>query len=109
MKHKSEKDLAWKANDLTIEYSGPAHLVVREKDKTVYTRKILFVKGAPKQIENSEGILEEAPLKLLAAGTARPLSGEESFTRSNPVRRPFCESRREAGSSKARHGKRMRR
>ncbi|MEA4880121.1 MAG: hypothetical protein VB045_01445, partial [Synergistaceae bacterium] len=96
MKHKREKDPAWKANNLTIEYSGPAHLVVREKDKTVYTRKILFVKGTPKQIENSEGILEEAPLKLFAAGTARPLSGEESFYEIKPGQEAFL--RIEAGS-----------
>lgn len=96
MKHEREKDPAWKANDLTIQYSGPAHLVVREKDKTVYTRKILFVKGAPKQIENSEGVLEEAPLKLFAAGTAGPLSREESFYEIKPGQEAFL--RIEAGS-----------
>ena len=96
MKHHSEKDPAWKANGLTIQYSGPAQLVVREKGKTVYTRKILFVKGLPKQLENRAGEMEEAPLRLFAAGTAEPLSEEESFYEIKPGQEAFL--RIEAGS-----------
>ncbi len=96
MKHHSEKDPAWKANGLSISYSGPALLVVREKDKTVYERKILFVKGEPKQIETADGTMEEAPLRLFAAGTAGPLSEEELFYEIKPGQEAFL--RIEAGS-----------
>ena len=96
MKHHSEKDPAWKANGLTIQYSGPAQLVVREKKKTVYTRKILFVKGAPKQIENKEGGMEDSPLRLFAAGTVEPLSEEELFYEIKPGQEAFLKI--EAGS-----------
>ena len=96
MKHHAEKDPAWKANGLTILYSGPALLVVREKDKTVYERKILFVKGEPKQIETADGTMEEAPVRLFAAGTAGPLSEEELFYEIQPGQEAFL--RIEAGS-----------
>ncbi|MBL3539336.1 hypothetical protein [Aminivibrio sp.] len=96
MKHHVEKDLAWKAEGLTIQYSGPALLVVREKDKTVYERKILFVKGEPKQIETAGGKMEEAPVRLFAAGTAGPLSEEELFYEIKPGQEAFL--RIEAGS-----------
>ena len=96
MKHHAEKDPAWKAGGLTIQYSGPALLVVKEKDKTAYERKILFVKGEPKQIETADGKMEEAPVRLFAAGTAGPLSEEELFYEIKPGQEAFL--RIEAGS-----------
>ena len=96
MKHHSEKDPAWKANNLVINYSGPAMLVVKEKEKTVYTRKVLFVKGAMEKIENREGEMEEAPLRLFAAGSAGPLSEEELFYEIKPGQEAFLKI--EAGS-----------
>ena len=96
MKHHAEKDPAWKANGLTIQYSGPALLVVKEKDKTAYTRKVLFVKGVMEKIENREGEMEEAPLRLFAAGTAGPLSEEELFYEIKPGQEAFLKI--EAGS-----------
>lgn len=96
MKHHAEKDPAWKANGLTIRYSGPAFLVVKEKGKTVYERKILFVKGEPERIETADGTMEEAPLRLFAAGTAGPLSEEELFYEIKPGQEAFL--RIEAGS-----------
>ncbi|WP_367338979.1 hypothetical protein [Aminivibrio sp.] len=65
------------------------HARGEEKEKTVYTRKVLFVKGAMEKIENREGEMEEAPLGLFAAGSAGPLSEEELFYEINRAGRAF--------------------
>ena len=87
VEHLQKKDPAWKAADLAIHYSGPAELVVlekeeqegREKKKEIYTRKLLFRKGALEQIETLEGTLEEAPLRLYAAPSGASLTEEQLF------------------------------
>lgn len=84
MKHHQDKDPAWKANDLAIQYSGPGLLVVREKGVEIYKRKVLFVKGEMKQAETPEGKMGEGPLKLYIAGTNRPLKEEERFYEIKP-------------------------
>ncbi len=87
MEHLREKDPAWKTADLTIHYSGPAELVVlekekkegREREKEIYTRKLLFRKGALEQIETLKGAFEEAPLRLYAAPSGATLTEEQAF------------------------------
>ncbi|MCF7936009.1 MAG: hypothetical protein K9L28_06700, partial [Synergistales bacterium] len=79
MEHLQDRDPAWTDAGLTIRYSGPAELVVQEERKPVYTRKLSFEKGLLRAVENPEGELEQAPLRLYVAGNDRPLSEEESF------------------------------
>jgi len=87
MEHLQKKDPAWKAADLIIHYSGPAELVVLEKEKQegeerekeIYTRKLLFRKGALEKIETLEGDFEEAPLRLYAAPSGATLTEEQAF------------------------------
>lgn len=84
MVHLQKKDPAWKANDLAIQYSGPGLLVVREKGKEVYKRKVAFVNGVMKLAETPGGKLEEGPLELFVAGAKGPLTEEELFYEIKP-------------------------
>jgi len=77
MEHLKKKDLAWSAFDLTIQYSGPAELLVLEKTKKIYSRKLHFNKGVLEKIETLEGALEKLPLRLFIAAEGFPF--ETSF------------------------------
>ncbi len=79
MEHHRKNDPAWEVFDLTIRYSGPAELVVSEKGKEVYLRKLLFKQGALEKIETLEGTLQEAPLRLFAAPSGASLTEEQAF------------------------------
>ncbi len=79
MEHLKKKDLAWSAFDLTIQYSGPAELLVLEKTKKIYSRKLHFNKGVLEKIETLEGALEKLPLRLFIAAEGFPLTEEEAF------------------------------
>ena len=79
MEHLKKKDPAWSAYDLTIQYSGPAELLVLEKTKKIYSRKLHFNKGVLEKIETLEGPLEKLPLRLFIAAEGFPLTEEEAF------------------------------
>ncbi|MGI6782884.1 MAG: hypothetical protein ACOX5A_01545 [Aminivibrio sp.] len=96
MKHLADKDPAWKEAGLSIEYSGPARLVIREKKEEILQRKVWFVKGRAALIEKKDGKMEKAPLKLFAAGSRGLSDEEELFYEIKPGQEAFI--RIEAGS-----------
>ena len=96
MRHLAEKDSAWREAGLSIEYSGPALLIIREKKEEVRERKLWFVKGQAEFIEKSDGDMARAPLKLFAAGSRGLSDEEELFYEIKPGQEAFV--RIEAGS-----------
>ncbi|MGI6253021.1 MAG: hypothetical protein ACOYJV_06265 [Aminivibrio sp.] len=96
MRHLAEKDPAWKEAGLSIEYSGPALLVIREKKEEVQERKLWFVKGRAEFIEKSDRDMARSPLKLFAAGSRELTEEEELFYEIKPGQEAFI--RIEAGS-----------
>lgn len=96
MRHLSEKDPAWREAGLSIEYSGPALLVIREKKEEAIKRKLWFVKGRAEFIEKKDGKMERAPLRLFAAGSRELTGEEERFYEIKPGQGAFI--RIEAGS-----------
>jgi len=79
MEHLKDKDPAWSAYGLTIQYSGPAELLVLEKTRKIYSRKLHFNKGVLEKRETPEGTLEKLPLRLFLATEGFPLTEEEAF------------------------------
>ena len=81
MKHHREQDVAWKAYNLAIEYTGPATLVIAEDGKPVTKRALHFRKGKLEAIEKADGTLEKKELRLFAPLGEHALIEEEEFYR----------------------------
>lgn len=79
MTHHQQQDVAWKAYDLKIEYTGPATLVISRDGKPVRKRALHFRKGKLDKIETSGGSLERKTLELYAPLGEGVLAEEEDF------------------------------
>jgi hypothetical protein len=81
MTHHQERDDAWDAYRLKIEYTGPATLVIAQDGKPVKKRALHFRKGKLEAIEKTDGTLEKKALRLYAPLGEHALIEEEEFYR----------------------------
>ncbi|PKN43139.1 MAG: hypothetical protein CVU60_01920 [Deltaproteobacteria bacterium HGW-Deltaproteobacteria-18] len=81
MTHHQGQDVAWKAYNLAIEYTGPATLVIARDGKPVKERALHFRKGRLEAIEKPDGTFEKKKLRLYAPLGEHALIEEEEFYR----------------------------
>ncbi len=79
MKHHQEKDMAWKAYDLKIDYAGPAELVFEKDKKVLQSRKLHFLNGKLDKIEQWDGTMAKKPLQIYIPEAGVKLTKEEAF------------------------------